>query len=1203
MPNEKKVFKSMDGGEAAAYASYAFTEVAGIYPITPSTPLAEYTDLWASMGKKNLFGAPVKVIEMQSEAGAAGVVHGSLQTGALTTTYTASQGLLLKIPNMYKIVGELLPGVIHVTARSLATHALSIFGDHQDIYAARQTGWAMLATSSVQEVMDLAGVAHLAAIKASMPVLHFFDGFRTSHEIQKVEVLDYKHFERLIDMDMVAKFRARSLSPNHPKTKGSAQNDDVYFQNREAQNKYFDAIPDIVAHYMKEISEVTGRDYKPFVYHGHPEATDIIIAMGSVTETIKTTVDHLNQTGRKVGVVTVHLYRPFSSKYFFDVLPKSVKRIAVLDRTKESGAVSEPLCLDVKGIFNGRPQAPTIIGGRYGLSSKDTTPGQIVAVYDNLAKEQKDDFTIGIVDDITHKSLETVKDVVILDEEVTEAIFFGVGEDGTLTANKNTIKIMGENTDTYGQAYFAYDSKKSGGLTKSHLRFSKNPIKAPYLVSTPSFVSCSTDAYIGKYDMISGLREGGTFLLNTVFTPEEIIGRLPHSFKKTLADKKAKFFIVDAINLAREIGLGRRTNTIMQSAFFKLNPQMLPYEVAVKLMKEYVAKAFARKGEKVVALNNEAIDKGAAGLMEVIVDPSWANLAPEAIEIDESRPEFVRNIADAIAVDKGYDLPVSAFAAFPDGTMPHGTAAYEKRGIAQFIPKWVEENCIQCNQCAYVCPHAVIRPFLMTEEEQANAPAGTRTLKAIGKGLDGLEYRIQVSTLDCTGCEVCVNVCPGKKGNKALEMVPIHEEIAAGEITASDYFFNEVTYKDTLLPKNTVKGSSFAKPLFEFSGACAGCGETPYISLLTRLFGHHMQIANATGCTSIYGGSYPSTPYTKNAEGQGPAWANSLFEDNAEFGYGMMIASQKRRKSLIPQLQSKMPEVSPALREAMQSWIEHVDEGAGSRARADKLTEGLNEEMTFKPGLAEIYDQKNLFVKPSQWIIGGDGWGYDIGYGGLDHVIASGADVNLLILDNEVYSNTGGQVSKATPAAAIAKFASSGKTSAKKDLGMLAMTYGTVYVAQIANGANPQQTIKVFEEAEKYPGPSLIIAYVPCIKHGLKGGLKNSIQEAKDAVTSGYWYLYHFNPLLKSQGKSPLVLDFKKPKFEKMIDFMLTQSRFSALKEENAAYAEKLFKKTVEDARTRFNHYAKLSGYYGNNIKAEPLARNENRFQNKSDEK
>ena len=1171
-----KVFKSMDGNEAAAYASYAFTEVAGIYPITPSTPMAEYTDLWASQGRKNLFGAPVKVIEMQSEAGAAGVVHGSLQTGALTTTYTASQGLLLKIPNMYKIAGELLPGVIHVSARSLATHALSIFGDHQDVYATRQTGWAMMATSSVQEVMDLGGVAHLAAIKSSMPILHFFDGFRTSHEIQKVEVLDYKHFDDMIDYDMVEKFRARALSPSNPVTRGSAQNDDVYFQNREAQNKYYDQIPDIVADYMAKVSDITGREYKPFVYYGHPEATEIIIAMGSVTETIKGTIDYLNKQGRKVGLITVHLYRPFSTKYFFDVLPKSVERIAVLDRTKESGAVCEPLCLDIRAIFTGNSDAPQIVGGRYGLSSKDTTPGQIVAVYDNLAGAMKDDFTIGIVDDVTFKSLPTVEDVVTLSEDVTEALFYGVGADGTIGANQNTIKIMGENTDGYGQAYFSYDSKKSGGLTKSNLRFAKSPIKAPYLVSTPGFVSCSSDAYIGKYDMISGLREGGTFLLNTIHSPEEIVDRLPNCFKKTLANKKAKFYILDAVNLAREIGLGRRTNTIMQSAFFKLNPQMMPYEESMKLMKDYVSDLYARKGADVIALNHEAIDKGAAGLQEVTVDPAWSDLKVETTLADATRPGFVQNIADVITVDRGNELPVSTFATpdYVDGTMPQGTTAYEKRGIASFIPKWLDENCIQCNQCVYVCPHAVIRPFLLTEEEKSKAPDGIRTLKPIGKGLDGLEYRIQVSTLDCTGCEVCVNTCPGKKGVKALEMVPINDEIEAGELEATNYMLSEVTYKDDLLGKNTVKGSSFAKPLFEFSGACAGCGETQYISLLTRLFGENMTIANATGCTSIYGGSYPATPYTTTKDGRGPAWANSLFEDNAEFGFGMRMATETLRDRIQINLETILPQLDAADAEIARDWIEN----RGSTVETKRIRQPL-EEVLAKVDMPEAKDALSLkdhIVKRSTWIQGGDGWAYDIGFGGLDHVIANNEDVNIIVLDTEVYSNTGGQSSKASKTGSLAKFTAAGKPGTKKDLGGIAMSYGHVYVAQVSHGANQAQVIKAMLEAEAHPGPSVIIAYSPCIAHGIKGGLANTMNQAELATKSGYWPIYRFNPANLAEGKNPLKVDAKDPDWDRYHEFLMNEDRYAQLQKINPEQATDLLEANKRQSQQRYRQLKRL---------------------------
>lgn len=1171
-----KVFQSMDGCQAAAHVAYAFTEVAGIYPITPSTPMAEYTDLWASQGKKNLFGAPVKLVEMQSEAGAAGTVHGSLQAGALTTTYTASQGLLLKVPNMYKIAGELLPGVIHVSARALAAQSLSIFGDHQDIYAARQTGFAMLATSSVQEVMDLGGVAHLAAIKSSVPFLHFFDGFRTSHEIQKVEVMDYEDLGKLLDYDKVREFRARAINPNHPVTRGSAQNDDVYFQAREVSNKYYDAVPAIVADYMEKITEITGREYKPFMYYGAEDATDIIVAMGSITETIKETVDYLIKTeGRKVGVITVHLYRPFSSEYFFNVLPSTVERIAVLDRTKEPGAASEPLCLDVRSIFHGRENSPRIVGGRFGLSSKDTTPSHIVAVYDNLVGEMKDDFTVGIVDDVTFKSLPVNKEVMVLNDDVTEALFFGLGSDGTIGANKNTIKIIGENTDLYAQAYFAYDSKKSGGLTRSNLRFGKDVIRAPYLVSTPSFVSCSMDTYIGKYDMISGLRQGGTFLLNTVHTAEEIVNHMSNSFKKQLAEKNAKFYIIDAVTLAKEIGLGRRTNTIMQSAFFKLNEQIMPYERAQELMKKYVEKLYSRKGEAIIAMNFAAIEKGAEGLVEVPVDPSWANLTPEEAHVKEGRPHFVETIADVINHSKGDSLPVSAFVEYADGTMPNGTAAYEKRGIANFVPKWIEENCIQCNQCAYVCPHAVIRPFLVTEAEKEQAPEGTRTLKAIGKGLDGLEYRIQVSTLDCTGCEVCAHICPGKKGNKALVMVPISDEIEAGEVARAEYFLNNVTYKDNLLPKTTVKGAQFAQPLFEFSGACAGCGETPYITLLTRLFGDRMTIANATGCSSIYGGSFPATPYTKNAEGNGPAWANSLFEDNAEFGFGMHIAAETLRNRIGLLMEENMDKVDAELAELFTKWLENRHSGEVTKALAPQLEVAIAN--SDNDAVKEILDLKDYIVKQSNWIIGGDGWAYDIGYGGLDHVIANNEDVNILVLDTEVYSNTGGQSSKSSRAASIAKFTAAGKTGKKKDLAAIAMSYGHVYVAQVSHGANQAQVIKAMMEAEKHQGPSIVIAYSPCIAHGIKGGLANSMSQAKLATECGYWPTYRFDPKLLEEGKNPLQLDSKAPNWDKYQDFLMSEARYAQVTKINPEHAEELLEANRRDAQRRFRQLQRMA--------------------------
>ena len=1170
-----KVFQSMDGCQAAAHVSYAFTEVAGIYPITPSTPMAEYTDLWASQGKKNLFGVPVKLVEMQSEAGAAGTVHGSLQAGALTTTYTASQGLLLKIPNMYKIAGELLPGVIHVSARSLATQALSIFGDHQDVYAVRQTGFAMLATGSVQEVMDLGGVAHLAAVKASIPFLHFFDGFRTSHEMQKVEVMDYENFNQLLDYDKVRAFRSRALNPNHPVTKGSAQNDDVYFQNREAQNRFHDAVPQIVAEYMEQISQITGRHYAPFVYYGAEDATDIIVAMGSITETIRETVDYLNNEGRKVGVITVHLYRPFSSDYFFDVLPSTVERIAVLDRTKESGSASEPLCLDIRSIFYGREQMPTIIGGRYGLSSKDTTPTHIAAVYDNLASDLKDDFTIGIEDDITFKSLPIKREIMVLSDDVTEALFFGLGSDGTIGANKNTIQIIGENTDHYAQAYFAYDSKKSGGLTRSHLRFGKNVIRAPYLVSTPSFVSCSMESYLGKYDMISGLRQGGTFLLNTIHSKDEIVKRIPNIIKKQLAQKQAKFYIIDAVSLAKVIGLGRRTNTIMQSAFFKLNEQIIPYEQAQELMKQYVAKLYSRKGEGIIAMNHSAIEQGANGLTEVSVDQAWVNLPEEEAHLKTGRPDFVQDIADRIMHNEGNSLPVSAFVGREDGTMPNGTAAYEKRGIADVVPKWIEENCIQCNQCAFVCPHAVVRPFLMTEAEKAEAPDGTRTLKPLGRGLDGLAYRIQVSTLDCTGCEVCVNICPGKKGNKALEMVPVGDEIAAGEVERSEYFLNKVTYKDDLLPKTTVKGSQFAQPLFEFSGACAGCGETPYISLLTRLFGSRMMIANATGCSSIYGGSFPATPYTTNKNGEGPAWANSLFEDNAEFGFGMHLGAETLRHRIEAKMEELITDVDSQTAELFNQWISNRNDRIKTSELRPQLETVLSQ--ISNPKAQEILELKDYLAKQSNWIIGGDGWAYDIGFGGLDHVVANNEDINILIIDTEVYSNTGGQSSKSSRTASIAKFTASGKPGKKKDLASMVMTYGHVYVAQVSHGANQAQVIKAMMEAEKHQGPSVVIAYSPCISHGIKGGLANTMNQAKMATECGYWPTFRYDPKLLEVGKNPLQLDSKAPNWDKYHDFLLSEARYAQIMKINPDDAEKLLEANRQEAQRRYRHLQRLA--------------------------
>ena len=1170
----KKVFQSMDGNQAAAWCAYAFTEVAGIYPITPSSPMAEYLEEWSSKGKKNLFGMPIKVVEMQSEAGAAGTVHGSLQAGALTTTFTASQGLLLKVPNMYKIAGELLPGVMHVSARALAAQSLSIFGDHQDVMACRQTGFAMLASSSVQEVMDLGGVAHLSAIKTSVPFMHFFDGFRTSHEIQKVEVMDYEVFDKLLDRDAVEAFRKRALTFEHPVTRGTAQNDDVYFQTREAQNKFYNEVPAVVAEYMAEISKVTGREYAPFVYYGAEDATDVIIAMGSVCDTIKQAVDYLNSKGKKVGCVNVHLYRPFATEYLFKVLPETVKRIAVLDRTKEPGCLGEPLYLDVCAAYNGK-KAPFIIGGRFGLSSKDTTPAQMIAVFAHLAKKGWNGFTVGINDDVTNLSIPVGKEVKLLDG-ATELVFWGLGSDGTVGANKNTIKIIGDNTDQYAQAYFAYDSKKSGGVTRSHLRFGPKPVNAPYLVSTADFVSCSLESYVGKYDMLSALKDGGTFLLNTVHSKKEIEEHLPNSFKKQLAEKHAKFYIIDAVNLAREIGLGGRTNTILQSAFFKLNEQIMPYETAQDLMKKYAFKAYSKKGQAIVDLNYKAIDAGGDALVEVKVKSAWKKLEPEVVAVDQNRPEFVRNVCDPVNAVKGYDLPVSAFNGYEDGTLPAGTAAWEKRGIANFVPEWNSENCIQCNQCAFACPHAVVRPFLATEEEMANAPEGTIVLPAIGKGLEGLKYSIQISTLDCTGCEVCVNTCPGKKGEKALKMVPIETAVNAGQAEQAKYFFENVSYKDSLVDKTAnPKNSQFAQPLFEFSGACGGCGETPYVKLISQLFGDHMVVANATGCSSIYGGSFPASPYTTNEKGQGPAWANSLFEDNAEFGFGMLAGGNALRDQIATLMENALEEGhgKPEVQELFKTWLANKDDYQVTREVADKLVPLLQE--CGCDVAKRILSLKDHLVKRSQWVFGGDGWAYDIGYGGLDHVIANQEDINILVLDTEVYSNTGGQSSKSSPTASIAKFTASGKCGKKKDLAAIAMSYGHVYVAYVSHGASQAQLLKAMREAEAYKGPSIVIAYSPCINHGLRKGMGKSQVEAKLAVECGYWTLLRFDPRRAEQGLNPLQIDSKEPNWDLYDEYLMGETRYAQLKNINPAKAEELLAVNKEEAKRRYAMYQK----------------------------
>lgn len=1172
-----KIMKTMDGNEAAAYASYAFTEVAGIYPITPSSPMADYTDLWAAQGKKNLFGMPVKVVEMQSEGGAAGTVHGSLQVGALTTTYTASQGLLLKIPNMYKIAGQLLPGVIHVSARSLAAQALSIFGDHQDIYACRQTGFAMLASGSVQEVMDIAGVAHLAAIKGRVPFLHFFDGFRTSHEIQKVEVLDYAHFDRLLDREALQKFRDEALNPESPKTRGTAQNDDIYFQTRELSNRFYNAVPDIVANYLAEISKITGRDYKPFNYYGDPEATRVIVAMGSVTQTLEEVVDYLNAKGEKVGIIKVHLYRPFSTKYLFDVMPKSVKKIAVLDRTKEPGSLGEPLYLDIKAAFYSQKDAPIIVGGRYGLSSKDVDPAQMLAVFENLNQsEPKDGFTVGIVDDVTFTSLPTGEKISLSDESVKECLFYGLGADGTVGANKNSIKIIGDKTDLYAQAYFAYDSKKSGGYTRSHLRFGKKPIRSTYLVSNPHFVACSVAAYLEIYDVIDGIRENGTFLLNSIWGAEQTIAKLPNKVKKILASKNINFYIINATKLAHDIGLKNRTNTIMQSAFFKL-ADIIPFEDAQKYMKEYAHKAYAKKGEAIVQMNYNAIDVGANGLIKVPVDPAWVNLTDDK-QKDEKYigNSFIENVVKPINAARGDSLPVSAFIGYEDGHFEAGTTAYEKRGVGVMVPKWIEQNCIQCNQCAFVCPHAVIRPFLIDENELRVAPDGVKehNLEAKGKEVKGLKYKIQVSPLDCTGCELCAQNCPSKE--KSLVMVPLEEELGKNEQENADYLFKKVAYKDDLMNKESVKGVGFAKPLFEFHGACPGCGETPYITLITRLFGERMIVANATGCSSIYGGSAPSTPYTTNDEGKGVAWANSLFEDNAEFGMGMNVAMETMRHRIEDIMRNNIDSVPNALSALYNDWINFKNDGVKTQEITKNLLPILEQNLS-APGVKEILELKKFLVKKSQWIIGGDGWAYDIGFGGLDHVLASGENVNVLVLDTEVYSNTGGQSSKSSRAGSIAQFTASGKPAQKKDLGYIAMTYGNIFVAQINSNASQANVIKAIAAAEAYDGPSLIIAYSPCIAHGIKGGLSQSGGQGELATKCGYWPTYLYDPRLLKEGQNPLKITSKEPDWSLYEEFLLNEVRYNSLKKTNPEHADELLAKNKADAQRRYRQLKRLS--------------------------
>ena len=1170
--------KTMDGNTAAAYISYAFTEVAAIYPITPSSPMAEHVDEWVAQKKKNVFGQPVKVVEMQSEAGAAGAVHGSLQAGVLTTTYTASQGLLLMVPNMYKMAGERLPGVIHVAARSIATSSLSIFGDHQDVMAARATGYAILGESSVQEIMDLSAVAHLAALKCRIPFINFFDGFRTSHEIQKIEVLEYDELKEMIDKEALENFRNNSLNPNNPVTKGTAQNSDTYFQTREAVNSAYDNIPDVVEDYMTQITKLTGREYHCFDYYGHEEADRVIIAMGSACDVVEETVDYLNNNGQKVGLIKVRLFRPFAIEKFLKVIPESVKKIAVLDRTKEPGSIGEPLYLDVVRAIMEEGRAIKVVGGRFGLGSKDPTPSHIAGVFENLnAEKPKNNFTIGILDDVTNTSLAPIE-IDASKEGTTSCKFWGLGSDGTVGANKSAIKIIGDHTDMYAQGYFAYDSKKSGGITVSHLRFGKSEIKSPYLVDKADFIACHNQAYVYKYNVLEGLKKNGKFLLNTIWSEEELDKKLPAEMKKFIAENNIEFYTLNAVKIAQEIGLGGRINMIMQSAFFKI-ANIIPIEDAVKYLKEAVVTSYGRKGEKVVNMNHAAIDRGLDSIVKITVTDSWKNSKDENVEETKAVPEFIKDIVVPINRQEGDKIPVSTFIKhnMDDGTFMHGTSAYEKRGIAVNVPEWDKDKCIQCNQCSFVCPHAAIRPFLLNEKETKNAPANFKIVPAKGlKTEDPLSYTIGVTPLDCTGCGNCAEVCPAS--GKALFMKP--QETQKDQIEAWNYAVENVENRNPM-DKNTVKGSQFEQPLLEYSGACAGCGETPYAKLVTQLFGDRMMIANATGCSSIWAASAPSSAYTKNAEGHGPAWANSLFEDNAEFGLGMHIGAQAVRDRIAENIKDLLKcKISEYAKLVLTDWLEHKDISDATRDRSERVISILEnenaEDKDTKELIGLILDDKEFLIKRSQWIFGGDGWAYDIGYGGLDHVLASGENVNILVFDTEIYSNTGGQSSKSTPAAAIAKFAATGKKVKKKDLGMMAMSYGYVYVAQISMGANKNQALKAIAEAENYNGPSLIIAYAPCISHGIKLGMKSSQDVEKMVVDCGYWHLYRHNPLLKEQGKNPFILDSKEPN-GKFREYLMSEVRYASLAKTFPEQAEELFALTEENAMERLENYKRLA--------------------------
>ncbi len=1166
-----KVFKTMDGNEAAAYISYAFTEVATIYPITPSSPMAELVDVWSANGKKNIFGQTVRLVEMQSEHGAAGAMHGSLEAGALTTSYTASQGLMLMVPAMYRMSGQLHPGVLHVSARTVGTHAMSIFGDHSDVMATRHSGFALLSTGSVQEVMDLAAVAHLSAIKGRVPFLHFFDGFRTSHEIQKIECLDYADLEKMVDYKALSEFRKRSLNPERPVQRTTVQNPDIFFQMRESCNRFYEALPAIVEDYMAQINALTGRDYHLFNYYGAPDAERVIVAMGSVSGVAREVVEYLCAQGQKVGYLQVHLFRPFSVEHLLGQMPQTVKKISVLDRTKEPGSLGEPLYEDICTAYTNRENAPKIYAGRYGLSSKDVTPAQMIAVFDNMLEEEpKNHFTVGIDDDVTHHSL-TVGPDVETGHGAISCKFWGLGSDGTVGANKNSIKIIGDHTGLYAQAYFEYDTKKSGGITKSHLRFGKNPILSSYLVTRADFIACHNQSYLDKYDIVNELKEGGTFLLNCSWPLEELEQHLPGKVKRQLAEKHAKFYVIDASTIAQEIGLGGRTNTVLQAAFFSL-ANIIPTEEAVQYMKDAIHKSYFAKGEKVLQMNYEAVDRGIGGVHQVEVPAGWAACRDEPVSAPADLPDFVRNVMLPMNSLKGDSLPVSRFIGMEDGTLPFGTSKYEKRGVAAAVPHWDASKCIQCNRCSLVCPHAAIRPVLLSEAETAAAPDGFDTLAAAGA--PGLSYRIQVDVLDCTGCGCCVTACPARE--KALTMRPLEEE--RDQQPLWDYSLT-VSGKKNPMNKFTIKGSQFEEPLVEFSGACAGCGETPYVKLMTQLYGDRMYLANATGCTQAWGASAPCVPYTTNRKGHGPAWSNSLFENNAEFSLGMCLAVRQQREQLAMRLERIAATAAPELKAAIEAWQQHYDESEGTVERTEALVAQL--EQASGDDVAYVLENREHLTKKSMWMYGGDGWAYDIGYGGLDHVLASGEDVNILVVDTEVYSNTGGQASKATGIGAVAQFAASGKKVQKKDLGMLAMSYGYIYVAQVALGADPNQLIRALKEAEEYHGPSLIIAYAPCINHGIVKGMSYAQEESKLAVESGYWNLYRFHPGKKARGENPFTLDSKAPS-RPLRDFLMGEVRYAALTRTFPEIAEELIALAEEHAREKYAAYEKLDA--GNGI-------------------